>query len=414
MPHPKNVSGVKRFLGMVGYFRDYVRDMSNRTKHHRALLRKGTPFVWTSAHEAEFTDLKQALLSPETMLYYPNWHSSFELHTDANKHGVGAMLAQMHNGQLRPVKLASRSFTPTESRWPTTHKELFAIKWGLEHFRPYVLGRKITVITDHANLKFFTSIAPQQSKLARWCLSMAEFDFVIEHHPGVDHVVPDTLSHAPLPEPSPVGDTLVLLPIPISLILATMVGYDIPSHHPSLVSKVFSYPLDCISLVCSPDPPNTWAPQPLVEPSTKLLSSQPPRQLIEEVQQTHNVPSWPLNVSRETLAKCQRADKWLGPMYQFLFSQEDTSVLRGLDKQVQTWVKANASNCKIVDDLIMYSDKLMTDPHHHRIFIPSDPDLQCHLLTAYHDSPISMHRGRDATYNTLSQDFYWRNMHKKC
>ena len=53
----------------------------------------------------------------------------------------------------------------------------------------------------------------------------------------------------------------------------------------------------------------------------------------------------------------------------------------------------------------------MTDPYHYRIFIPSDPDLQHHLLTAYHDSPIGMHRGRDATYNTLSQDFYWRNMH---
>ena len=412
MPRPKNVSGVKRFLGMVGYFRDYVQHMSNRTKHLRALLRQGTPFVWTSAHEAEFTDLKQALLSPETMLYHPNWHSPFEQHTDASKHGVGAMLAQMHNGQFRPVKFASRSFTSTESRWPTTHQELFAIKWGLEHFRPYVLGRTITVITDHANLKFLTSIAPQQSKLVRWYLSMAEFDFVIEHRPGVDHVVPDTLSHAPLPEPSPVGDTLVLPPTPISLFLATMVGYDIPSHHPSLVSKVFSYPLDCISLASSPDPPNTWAPQPLVEPSTKLLSSQPPRQLIEEVQQKHNVPSRPLNVSQETLAKRQRADKWLGPIYQFPFSQEDTSVLSGLDKQVQTWVKANASNCKIVDDLIMYSDKLMTDPHHHRIFIPSDPDLQCHHLTAYHDSPIGMHHGRDATYNTLSQDFYWRSMHK--
>ena len=253
--------------------------------------------MWTSAHEAEFTDLKQALLSPETMLYHPNWHSPFELHTYASKHGVGAMLAQMHNGQLRPVKFASRSFTPTESRWPTTHEELFAIKWGLEHFRPNVLGRKITVITDHANLKFLTSIAPQQSKRARWCLFMAEFDFVIEHRPGVDHVVPNTLSRAPLPEPSPVGDTLVFPPTPISLFLATMVGYEIPSHHPSLVSKVFSYPLDCISLACSPDPPNTRARQPLVEPSTKLLSSPPPRQLIEEVQQKHNVPSRPLNVS---------------------------------------------------------------------------------------------------------------------
>ena len=102
------------------------------------------------------------------------------------------MLAQMHDGQLHPVKFAPLSFTPTESRWPTTHQELFAIKWGLEHFCPYVIGRKLKVVTDHANLNFLTSISPQQSKLARWCLSMAEFDFVIEHWPGIEHVVPDT------------------------------------------------------------------------------------------------------------------------------------------------------------------------------------------------------------------------------
>ena len=226
MPQPKNDSAVKRFLGMVGYFREYLRDMSNRTKHLHALLHKGIPFKWTSADDAEFTDLKQALLSPDTMLNYPDWNSAFELHTDASKHGVGTMLAQMHDGQLHPVKFASHSFAPTESRWPTTNPGLFAIKWGLEHFRPYVLGRKLKVVMDHANLKFLTSISPQQSKLARWCLSMAEFDFIIQHHPGEDHIVPDTLSRAPLPEPSPEGDNLVLPLAPISLFLATMLGFD--------------------------------------------------------------------------------------------------------------------------------------------------------------------------------------------
>ena len=238
---------------------------------------------------------------------------------------------------------------------------------------------------------------------------MAEFDFVIQHRPGVDHVVPDTFSRA---QPSPEGDNLVLPPAPISLFLATVLGFDIPSHYPSLVSNVFSYSLDLISLAYTPDSAHTRVSQPPVEPSTKLLSPQPPKHIIQQGRQTNNAPSQPLSVSRETLAKHQHADKWLGPLYQFLFSQEDTSVLRGLDKQVQTWVKANSSNCKIVDELIMYSDKLMTGPHHYRIFIRSDPELQRHLLTAYHASLISMHRGRDATYNTLSQDFYWHNMHK--
>ena len=110
-----------------------------------------------------------------------------------------------------------------------------------------------------------------------------EFDFVIEHRNGVDHVAPDTLSRAPLPEPSPVGDNLVLPPAPISLFLATMVGYDIPFHQPSLVRQVFSYPLDCISVACSPDPANTRAPQPPVEPFAKLLTLTPLDQPLNRV-----------------------------------------------------------------------------------------------------------------------------------
>ena len=90
----------------------------------------------------------------------------------------------------------------------------------------------------------------------------------------------------------------------------------------------------------------------------------------------------------------------------------DDSELAHLAKSDQTWVKSTAPRCKIIDDLILYSDVLMDDPSHLRIFVPSDIELQQHLLQAYHDSPIGMHRGCDATYNSLSHDFYWRHMHK--
>ena len=60
----------------------------------------------------------------------------------------------------------------------------------------------------------------------------------------------------------------------------------------------------------------------------------------------------------------------------------------------------------------MYRDKLMENPDHYRIFVPSDPHLQRHVLHAYHDSPMGMHRGRDAKYNALSRDFYWRDLSK--
>ena len=59
----------------------------------------------------------------------------------------------------------------------------------------------------------------KQSKLARWCISMAKFDFEIEHRSGKDHVVPDTLSRALIPEPSTVGDDLIIPPAPVDSFL---------------------------------------------------------------------------------------------------------------------------------------------------------------------------------------------------
>ena len=165
MPRPHNVSTVKRFLGMVGYFWDYIRNMSIHTKFLRSLLQKGNPFVWTSNREAEFQDLKTVLVSPDLMLYHPDFDKPLEVNTDASKYDTGAMLAQWHDNELRPVRYASRAFTQNDTHWPTVHQELFAVKWAMEHFRPYILGHPVKVITDHANLKWLTSIKPQQSSL---------------------------------------------------------------------------------------------------------------------------------------------------------------------------------------------------------------------------------------------------------
>ena len=112
----------------------------------------------TDTLEAEFYDLKHALISPDTMFYHPDWNSPFELHTNASKNGIGTVLAQWNAGILCPMKSASLSFTPVECWWPTTHQELFAVKYSLEHFLPYLLGRKVTIITNHTNLQWLTSI----------------------------------------------------------------------------------------------------------------------------------------------------------------------------------------------------------------------------------------------------------------
>ena len=58
MPTPTNISAIKRFLGLCGYFRDFIPCMSTRTQALRSLLKKGVSFQWTEETERQFQDLK--------------------------------------------------------------------------------------------------------------------------------------------------------------------------------------------------------------------------------------------------------------------------------------------------------------------------------------------------------------------
>ena len=99
---------------------------------------------------------------------------------------------------------------------------------------------------------------------------MAEFDFEIEHRSGKDHVVPDTLSRAPIQEPSTVGDNLIIPPAPVDSFLIMTLGLDIPFIDRSSVREVFSDALQCITLSCSPTNPNKFSRR-----NSKFLNNSP-------------------------------------------------------------------------------------------------------------------------------------------
>lgn len=126
------------------------------------------------------------------------------------------------------------------------HQELFALKWGLEQFRSYILGRRVEAVTDYANLKWLTTLAPQQVKVARGCMSMAEFDFFIEHKKGERNVVPDVLSRSPIRE-QVAEDNVVILPetgfITVMIILTAVF---VPHHTPDLIRRTFHPTMVCL------------------------------------------------------------------------------------------------------------------------------------------------------------------------
>ena len=122
--------------------------------------------------------------------------------------------------------------------------------------------------------------------------------------------------------------------------------------------------------------------------------------------------SKPLSIGRTQFSDVQRKDPWLNIIIKYLLNDCDINTLKQLSKQQKLWVINISKRCKIIDDLLMYSDEFMIEQDNYRVFVPNDLDLQRKLLSAYHNSTLAMHRGRDATYAAISRDFYWRNLSK--
>ena len=117
--------------------------------------------------------------------------------TDASGFAVGAILSQGQIGQDKPIAFASRILNRAEQNYSTIEKELTAIVWACKHFKPYLLGRNFTIITDHKPLTWMFSVKDPSSWLLRWRLLLEEFDYTIQYKAGKRNVNADALSGNP-------------------------------------------------------------------------------------------------------------------------------------------------------------------------------------------------------------------------
>ena len=89
---------------------------------------------------------------------------------------------------------ASRTLNEAQLNYTTTEKELFAIVFALDKFKPYLKGNKIIIFTDHFAIKYLMTKKDAKPRLIRWVLLLQEFYVEIKDKKGSENIVAGHLS----------------------------------------------------------------------------------------------------------------------------------------------------------------------------------------------------------------------------
>ena len=182
---PRNVKELRSFLGMVTYCAKFIPQYATISYPLRSLLQKGKQFKWKTKHQQAFTQLKEILLSTDSLAFF-NPSAPTEIVVDASPVGLGAVLTQQQPcGTFKPVSYASRALSKVEQRYSQIERESLAILFGIERFKLYLYGIKFLVITDHKPLiHLFKTTSKPPPRIERWILKLQPYQFKVQYRPG--------------------------------------------------------------------------------------------------------------------------------------------------------------------------------------------------------------------------------------
>ena len=197
-PPPTLVKGVRSFHGYIGFYRRFIQDFSKVSKPLSSLLMQGVPFEFNEPCLNAFELLKKKLTSAPIVVA-PDWNLQFELMCDVRDFAVGVVLGQRKEKVFYAIYYASQMLNDAQLNYATTEKELLAIVFAFEKFKPYLIGNKVIVFTNHSAIKYLMTKKDAKPRLIRWVLLLQEFDMEIRDKKGSENMVADHLSRLKTP-----------------------------------------------------------------------------------------------------------------------------------------------------------------------------------------------------------------------
>lgn len=199
-PIPKTVKQLRRFLGMLNFYRRFIPDAAKHQAPLNEMLKgtvKGSHPVTFTTLELEALEACKNALCKATLLAHPECDAKLAIFSDASNNTIGASLQQLKGKAWQPLAFFSRKLTPAQQKYSAYDRELLAIYESVKYFRHMVEARDFTIYTDHKPLTFsFNSTKNKSSSPRQWrhLYFISQFTTDIRHIPGQENVVADTLS----------------------------------------------------------------------------------------------------------------------------------------------------------------------------------------------------------------------------
>ena len=199
-PVPTTVKELRRFLGMLNFYRRFVPNAARSQAPLNSMLagdkvKNSQPIHLTQEQLIAFEECKKAL-SSATLLSHPCPQAEFSLLSDASDISIGAVLQQRAGTQWEPLAFFSKKLNDAQRKYSPYDRELLAIYEAIKYFRHMVEAREFVVFTDHRPLTYAfknprENCSPRQY---RYFDFISQFTTDIRYIPGSENVVADTLS----------------------------------------------------------------------------------------------------------------------------------------------------------------------------------------------------------------------------
>ena len=169
IPPPNNRKELMKFIGMIGYYRKFCKNLSQILAPLTDLLSSKVKFVWTELCQSAF-ETANTLLTNEPVLIAPDFTKQVIMTVDASDQGIGAVLMQEDsNGIQHPICYFFKKLNKHQKVYSTIEKEGLALISGLQHFEVYLSTSTTPIIiyTDHNPLVFINKMKNNNRRLMR-------------------------------------------------------------------------------------------------------------------------------------------------------------------------------------------------------------------------------------------------------